>query len=208
MLLSSLLALACAGCISAPLRSTLLRPPTPVEDTRDDADEPRAPKPVAGIHELRNKYLWSTLGFDGALHATVTSGLAQWRNTPPEWRSDANGYAKRWVSDYAESAIGSTAKYAVARLLHQDPSFTRCECSGFARRLLHAVDSPFMARRSDGTRVPSPASLAGFVTGHVVSAATWYPAPLGSRDGLRQGGLSLLTKIGMDVFHEFANRSR
>jgi hypothetical protein len=166
------------------------------------------PKPVAGIHELRDKYVWSTLGIGGAVHATVTSSLEQWRRTPPEWRSDATGYTKRWVSDYAESAIGSTAKYAVARLFHQDPSFARCECTGFARRLLHAIDSPFMARRSDGARVPSAASLAGFLTGHVVSAATWYPAPLGSRDGLRHAGLSLLTKIGMDVFHEFADRSR
>jgi len=165
-----------------------------------------SPKPVATNHELLKKYVWSTLGFEGAISATLGSGLDQWRESPPEWGTDATGYARRWASEYAESAIADTAKYAVARIFHHDPSFTRCECSGFARRLRHAVNSPFMARRRDGTRVPSAASLAGFLAGNVISASTWYPAPLGTRDGLRHSALNLVSKIGMDVFKEFRPR--
>ena len=63
-----------------------------------------------------------------------------------------------------------------------------------------------MARTRDGTRVPSAASLAGFLTGHVVSASTWYPAPLGTRDGLKHAGTSLLSKIAVDLFKEFRPR--
>ena len=166
------------------------------------------PKPVASDHELLHKYVWSTLGLEGAIDASLASGLDQWQESPPEWRTDATGYAKRWASEYADSAIGSTAKYAVARIFHHDPSFYRCECNGFARRLHHAVDSPFMARRRDGTRVPSAASLAGFLTGHVVSASTWYPAPLGTRDGLQHAGMSLVSKIGVDVLREFWPRRK
>jgi hypothetical protein len=170
-------------------------------------DSPVAgPKPVATDNQMLHKYVWSTLGFDGAISATVSSGLDQWKQSPPEWGDGATGYARRWVSDYAESAIGDTAKYAVARIFHHDPSFTRCECSGFTRRLHHAVDSPFMARTRDGTRVLSAASLAGFLAGHVVSASTWYPAPLGTRDGLRHAGMSLVSKIAVDVFREFRPR--
>ena len=172
-------------------------------------DQPdNSPKPVASDHELLRKYVWSTLGLEGAIRATLASGLDQWQEAPPEWNSDATGYAKRWASEYAESAIGDTTKYAVARLFHHDPSFTRCECSGFARRLRHAVDSPFMARKRDGTRVLSAASLAGFLTGHVVSASTWYPAPLGARDGLKHAATSLVSKIGVDVFKEFRPRRK
>jgi hypothetical protein len=164
------------------------------------------PKPVANDHQLLHKYVWSTLGLEGALQATLASGLDQWHENPPEWEMSTKGYARRWVSEYAESAIGDTAKYAVARAFHHDPSFTRCDCSGFARRLRHAVDSPFMARTRRGTRVFSAASLAGFLTGHVVSASTWYPAPLGTRDGLKHGALSLVSKIGVDVLKEFRPR--
>jgi hypothetical protein len=165
-----------------------------------------APKPVASDHQMLHKYVWSTLGLDGAIHATLASSVDQWQASPPEWSIDATGYARRWASEYAESAIGDTAKYAVARIFHHDPSFTRCECSGFGRRLRHAVDSPFMARTRDGTRVPSAASLAGFLAGHVVSASTWYPAPLGTRDGLKHAAMSLVSKIGVDVFKEFRPR--
>jgi hypothetical protein len=70
----------------------------------------------------------------------------------------------------------------------------------------HTVNSPFMARRRDGTRVLSAASLAGFLAGHVVSASTWYPAPHGARDGLKHAGVSLVTKIGKDVLKEFRPR--
>ena len=97
------------------------------------------PKPVATDHEMLHKYVWSTLGLDGAISATLGSGLDQWKESPPEWSMDANGYARRWVSDYAETAIGDGAKYAVARIFHQDPSFYRCTCTSFGRRLHHAV---------------------------------------------------------------------
>jgi len=164
------------------------------------------PKPVATDHQMLHKYVWSTLGFDGALSATLGSALDQWKGSPPEWSMDAAGYTRRWVSEYAEAAIGDGAKYAVAHFFHQDPAFYVCACTGFGRRLHHAVDSPFMARKRDGTRVLSAASLAGVLTGHVVSASTWYPAPLGARDGLKHAGLSLVTQIAVDVFKEFRPR--
>jgi hypothetical protein len=159
--------------------------------------------PVATKRQLLQKYVWSTLGIDGVIHATITSGLDQWRKSPPEWGSHGVGYAKRWGSEYAESAIGDTAKYSVARIFHQDPSFTRCECSGLAPRLRHALEAPFRARKRDGTEVWSGASVVGVLAGHVVSASTWYPAPLGARDGLKHAGISLVTKMGVDVFKEF-----
>jgi hypothetical protein len=163
-------------------------------------------RPVATKRQMLHKYVWSTLGVDGVIHATLTSGLDQWRESPPEWPIDLTGYAERWASEYAESAIGDVAKYSVARIFHHDPSFTRCECSGFARRLRHALDSPLMARKRDGKRVLSPASLAGVLAGHVVSASTWYPAPNGSRDGLKHAGVSLITNLGVDEFKEFRPR--
>jgi hypothetical protein len=165
-----------------------------------------APPPVLSDQQLLRKYVWSTLGLPGVLHATLASGLEQWQTDPPEWGTGSAGYAKRWASSFAESAIGSTTKYAVARLLHQDPSFTRCECSGVAPRLRHALVSPFTARTRGGHRILSPAIVAGLVTENVVSASTWYPAELGTRDGFRHAAFGVLSKMGVDVFREFVHR--
>jgi hypothetical protein len=165
------------------------------------------PPPVLSDHQLLRKYVWSTLGPAGMLEATAAGGLDQWQSTPPEWGPDKAGYARRWVSEFAESAIGGTTKYAVARLFHHDPSFTRCECSGVGPRLRHALLSPFTARTRDGRTVPSPATIAGLMAEHIVPATTWYPVS-GPRDGFRHAGSSVLAKMGVDVFREFVSLHR
>ena len=166
---------------------------------------PPPPKPVATDDQMLHKYVWSTIGFDGALAASISAGIDQVRSSPTEWGSQTNvsGYGKRWVSNYAASAIGDGAKYSVAHFFHQDPSFYKCECTGFGRRLHHAVDSPFMGRRRNGTRVVSVASLAGILASNIVPAATWYPTDGGTREGVKHAGTGVLTKIGIDIFKEF-----
>jgi hypothetical protein len=168
-------------------------------------DQPPEPKPVADKHELFRKYVQNTLGGEGMLGAVLDAGFAQVRNKPPEWDRGVDGYARRWASAYAQSAIGDTTKYAVSRLLHQDPSFQRCQCTGFGPRLAHAVASPFKARNRDGEWVWSPAIGASIVAAQVVPDATWYPSAPGPRDEFERTGTALLSKIGVRVFREFVH---
>jgi hypothetical protein len=158
---------------------------------------------VATDQEMLHDYLLATLGVEGAVRATMASGLEQWRELPTAWDTGRSGYAKRWASEFAETAVGDTTQYLVSRLLHHDPSFTRCGCSGFGRRLAHAISAPFIARTRAGVRVLSPAMVAGVLTGHLVSASTWYPAPGGARDGLKHAAVDLGGTIGVDVLREF-----
>src|SRR5579871_3924363 len=160
------------------------------------------PAPLTS-HELLRKYVWATLGPSGALHATFASAFDQWRDSPRGWSRDEHGYAQRWASQYAASAIGSTTKYGVARMLHEDPSFVRCECQGIAPRLGHAVSAPVKARTMDGAWVFSPATVAGLTAENVIPAATWYPAPRGLRSGAARAATSVLSKMAVDVLHEF-----
>jgi len=169
------------------------------------AQDAPSPPPVLDDQQLLRKYVVSTLGVPGALHATFASGLEQWRHSPRTWDMTASGYAKRWASEYAESAIGNTAKYAVAAALHHDPSFTRCTCTAVLRRLAHALSSPMLARDEDGRTVFSPATFAGLAAENVVPAATWYPAPRGVHDGLRHAAAGAIAKAGVDVFREFVS---
>jgi hypothetical protein len=169
---------------------------------RADDDPPRPP-PVLNDEGLLRKYVWATLGGEGVLNATLWSSFEQWRGAPPEWNKDVGGYGRRWASEYAQSAIGSTTKYAVSKLLRQDPSFTRCECTGAAPRLRHALAAPFTARTRDGRRVVSPAIVAGLAAEHIIPAATWYPAPHGTRDGVIHAGSGIVSKMAVNIFREF-----
>jgi len=170
---------------------------------RQEQDTPATPAPVAGKHELFHKYVENALGPEGVFGAALDAGFAQLRDKPEEWDGGSTGYMRRWVSAYAQSAIGDTTKYAVSRWLHQDPSYQRCQCTGVGPRLAHAVLSPFKARNREGDWVWSPAVGASIVAAHVVPASTWYPSDHGARDGLERAGTALLSKMGVRVFREF-----
>ena len=165
-------------------------------------------QPVLDDQALLRKYVWSTLGLPGALHATLASSVEQWRGAPPEWGTGVGGYPKRWASQFAEAAIGNTTKYAVARALHHDPSFARCRCSGLGPRLRHAMVSPFVARTRNGRQVFSPATVASIAAENIIPASTWYPEPRGARDGLAHAGAGIVAKLGVDIFREFVTMPR
>jgi hypothetical protein len=165
-----------------------------------------ATPPVLNDQQLLRKYVWSTLGPPGAIGATFVSGFEQWQGYPSEWGGGASGFWKRWASDYAAAAIGNTTKYAVARLMHQDPSFTRCQRSGFGPRFRYALISPFMARTRDGRSVFSVANIAAQVTENVVPASTWYPPGHVMSDGVGLAAAGVLAKMGVNVIREFLPR--
>ena len=164
---------------------------------------PTAPVHVANAQEMRQRYVWSTLGAKGALTAVAFGAYDQWRQHPDGWEQDTDGFAKRVTASYARSAISDFTNYTVARTLHQDPSFTRCECSGVARRLWHGLKGPFVARNRDGKTLASPATITGIAVGHIVAATAWTPAPNSAAIVAGRAVASVALEMGMDVFREF-----
>jgi hypothetical protein len=153
--------------------------------------------------EQRDHYVWSTFGPPGLITDALASGLLQWRDVPVEWGRGWSGYGKRFASEFAESAVGDTTKYAVARLLDEDPSFYPCECVGTWRRVRHAAVAPFTARKPDGRTVFSMARVAGMTAGNLAQS-TWYPGPGGTPPAaFRHVGVDLASKIGVNLLREF-----
>lgn len=159
--------------------------------------------PAMDDRALLQKYVWSTLGPTGLMTSALWGALDEWRDVPRSWTREKRGYAQRWASEYAASAIGSTTKYAVAHFRHEDPSFVRCDCTGTGPRLRHALAAPFMARTSDGEWEFSPATVAGIAAETVIPAATWYPEPHGVREGAAHVVTGVLSKMAVDVVREF-----
>ncbi len=152
----------------------------------------------------RDKYIWSTFGPPGIVEAAIGAAIGQWQNTPEEWGRGQNAYAKRLATEYAESAIGSSTKYALARLRDEDPGFRRCECTGFRRRTLHAIISPFVAYRfADGEMQFSGARIAGSAMSTVISANTWKPEPQSAGEQAAHIGTDLLSAMAENFLREF-----
>lgn len=175
----------------------------PLRAATQDMSALPPPTPVLDDDQLFKKYVVSTVGPGGMIGAAAAAGYEQYENYPEAWRQTTAGYVKRWASAYAAGAIGNSTKYAVAHALHQDPSFTTCRCTGFNGRMRHAILSVFTARTRSGREVFSLATMAGLTAEHAVPAALWFPREAKWKEGAGLVGVSLASKIGINIFHEF-----
>lgn len=169
---------------------------------------PSKPAPVLTDDQMFHKYVVSTVGPPGLIGAAAAAGYEQYENYPEEWHQTTTGFARRFASAYAAGAIGNSTKYAIAHFMHQDPSFTRCRCKGFNRRMLHAVTSLFTARTRSGREVFSPATIGGYAAEHMIPAALWFPPNRFRTEGVALLAASIGSKIGVNILHEFIGKPK
>lgn len=179
----------------------------PLSASAQDTAPPK-PAPVLTDDQMFHKYVVSTVGPPGLIGAAAAAGYEQYENYPAEWHQTTAGFARRFASAYAAGAIGNSTKYAIAHFMHQDPSFARCQCKGFNRRMLHAVTSLFTARTRSGREVFSPATVGGYAAEHVIPAALWFPPNRFRTEGVALVAASIGSKIGVNILHEFIGKPK
>jgi hypothetical protein len=136
--------------------------------------------------------------------AGIVAGINQIDNSPPEWKQGAEGFSKRFGSDFGIAAATTTTRYALSEALREDTLYYRCECKGVFPRLKHAVVSTFTARRGvDGHRVFSFPDLVAPYAGTMTAVYAWYPGRYGYKDAFRMGNYSLLGYVGANISLEF-----
>jgi len=153
--------------------------------------------------KLRN-YAFDAFGPYPIVGAGLAAGMHQAYNAPPEWRQGAEGYGKRFGSDFGIAAITTTTRYGLSEAFHEDAMYYRCECKGVFPRLRHAVISTLTARRGDdGHRVFSIPALVAPYAGTMTAVYAWYPGRYDAKDGFRMGNYSLLWYAGGNIALEF-----
>lgn len=160
---------------------------------------------IRPTHEtkLRN-YFFETFGPYPIAGAALAAGIAQADNSTPEWKQGAEGYGKRFASDFGIAAVSTTTRYALAEAFNEDTLYYRCECTGIFPRLSHAVISTITARRGeDGHRVFSFPDLVAPYAGTMVGVYAWYPDRFGAKDAFRLGNYSLIGYAAENVGLEF-----
>jgi hypothetical protein len=151
-----------------------------------------------------HNYLFDAFGPYPIVGAAIAAGINQADNAPPEWGQGAEGYGKRFGSDFGILAISTSARYGLAEVFREDTLYYRCECSGFFPRLGHALISTFTARRGDdGHRVFSFPDLVAPYAGTMVGVYAWYPDRYDARDAFRLGNYSLIGYAAENVGLEF-----
>jgi len=153
--------------------------------------------------KVRN-YAFDAFGPYPIAGATLAAGINQWTNSPPEWRQGAEGFGKRFGSDFAIATIATTTRYGLAEAFKEDTLYYRCECNGPFPRMRHAVISTLTGRRGeDGHRFFSFSALAAPYAGSMIAVYVWYPDRFGAKDAFRMGNYSLLSYVGGNIALEF-----
>ena len=139
-----------------------------------------------------HNYAFDAFGPYPIVGAAFAAGINQEQNTPPEWKQGAEGYSKRFASDFAIAAVTTTTRYGLSEAFKEDSLYYRCECKGVFPRLRHAVISTFTARRGeDGHRVFSIPALVAPYVGTMTAVYAWYPGRYEAADALPNGQLYL-----------------
>lgn len=153
--------------------------------------------------KLRN-YLFDAFGPYPIVGAALTAGIDQVHNAPPEWRQGAEGYGKRFASDFSIAAVSTTTRYGLAQVFKEDTMYYRCDCQGVFPRLRHALVSTLTSRRGeDGHRIFSFPALVAPYAGTMTAVYAWYPHRYGAKDAFRMGNYNLLLFAGSNVALEF-----
>jgi hypothetical protein len=149
-------------------------------------------------------YAFDSFGPYPLAGAAFAAGVNQLSNSPLEWNQGLRGYGRRFGSDFAIAAVGTTTRYGLAEAFKEDTLYYRCDCMGPIPRLRHALISTFTGRRGDdGHRIFSFSALVAPYAGSMVAVYGWYPGRFGAKDAFRMGNYSLLGYMGGNTALEF-----
>jgi hypothetical protein len=152
--------------------------------------------------ERARRYAKSMFSLEAIGRAAAGAGLQQWRNTPHEWDQGAEGYGRRFASSFGENVVRQTITYAVSSAIDEDNRYFRSERTGFGSRTMYAVESAFLARRSDGTRRLSYSRITGLVAAAFISRAWQPPSERGPSHAAANVGTTVGAEIGFNVVRE------
>jgi len=205
-IMALLLAIAGFAALSGVAKAQLLadsgEPPGAVAITTPAQPDLTYTRPTQTM-KLHN-YLFDAFGPYPVVGAAFAAGINQAYDTPPEWKQGAEGYGKRFGSNFAIAAVSTTTRYGLAQAFREDTLYYRCECTGVFPRLRHALISTLTSRRGeDGHRVFSFPSLIAPYAGTMTAVYAWYPGRYNAKDALRMGNYTMLGYVGANIGVEF-----
>ena len=115
--------------------------------------------------------------------------------SPPEWGDGIGGYAKRVASRHGQFVIQNSFSTLGNGLLHYEPRYDRCRCSGFWPRTRHALWRNFVTYNHTESAIrPQFASYGAALAAGAISS-TWKPNTTAWTEAYR----SAFTQVGFGM---------
>jgi hypothetical protein len=151
-----------------------------------------------------DNYLFEAFGPYPVVWTSIVAGYHQAEHTPPDWREGFSGYGQRYGSDFGNSVVNISTRYALARALHEDTMYYRCACRGILPRLEHAVFWTALVRRgADGHPAIAVPTLVSPYAASMVTVYGWYPDRYNAKDAFRMGNYGVMAYAVGNISLEF-----
>lgn len=174
------------------------------------AAEAQEPKDAAAelprtFKERFSDYRNSTFSPWALFTPSLSAGISQWRNYPPEWKQGAEGFGKRLASDYGGVVLENTISLGFSSFDHEDLRYplSAYPKNAILKRAGHAISYTFVPKKEGGGRRFGWSRLVG-AYGSGFIANTWYPSGHSdTRNALYLGSVNLAADLGMNLLKEF-----
>ena len=158
--------------------------------------------PLTASERLR-MYFVSAFGPEAIVRAAASGAVAQWTDTPKEWRQGSEAFGERVGNSLAEHVIRKTLEAGAAAALHEDNRYFLSTDTGFGKRLKHAVGSAFVARNQVGGEHFAYSRIGSAIGSSFISREWQPPSKNTSGDAAVNFGITMAIDMGWNVFKEF-----
>jgi hypothetical protein len=164
--------------------------------------------PLTAAERLRNFWngtLLSPLSYAGVLGGAFGQQLA---GQPRQWGTGFSGYVKRAGVNLVQFGAQETIHQGGAALMHTDPRYLSCRCTGGIHRTWHALEISFLTYRANGSKTLDLPQLAGAYGGAIVAEIP-YPSHYSPLvQGVQNGHIQVGSNVAINFFKEFAPELR
>jgi hypothetical protein len=148
-------------------------------------------------------YLRDSYELPAFARTTARTLYSEARGKPEGWGQDFPGFAQRFGSNAAITAIDGTVRYGMETLFREDMRYIPCHGCSVKRKLENALLSEVTARHDvDGHRFFTLTPAIADFSGPIIANTLWYPNhdPFGGVVGTRTVAA---TRVGAHLFTEF-----
>jgi hypothetical protein len=172
-----------------------------------NATPPADPAPLSVPEKFESRII-STFGPTKLIVVGFEAGYDQLTNTPSEWKQGAEGFGKRYASEFGTSAARQMFAFTLEATLHQDPRYFPSGEKGFGKRMKSVIKQTFVAKRDSGSDQFAYARL-GSAIGAAFLANTWQPRSTDTvGNAMTTFGVTIAGDAGYNFLQEFIPRFR
>jgi len=160
-------------------------------------------------HELFLNYLNDSYGLTAFANSTVRAVYSQIRGKPTGWGTDFPGFAQRYGSAVAVSAINGNVRYGMEEVFHEDLRYIPCHGCTVKHKIENALLAEITARHdNDGHRFFTLTPTVADFSGPIIAHSVWYPGGFDPFAGVVATRTVFATRVGLHLFREFVLERR